>query len=124
MSWTFSTTPNTTDIFQHLMDASQYKDTTTSRGLKYHYYFSPAHPSKQTLHFCHGFPATSPVWRRIATYFESCGYGVLVVDMLGYGETAKPTDPAAYVPSLISKDLIDVLDAEGLDKVIAIGHDW
>ena len=106
------------------MDAFLHKDTTTSRGLKYHYYFSPAHPSKQTLLFCHGFPSASRDWLHIALYFKSRGYGVLIVDMLGYGETAKPTDPAAYVPSLISKDLVDVLDAEGLDKVVAIGHDW
>ena len=106
------------------MDASLYKITTTSRGLKYHYYFSPAQPSKPTLLFCHGFPSTSRDWRHIAPYFKSRGYGVLVVDMLGYGETAKPTDPAAYVLSLISKDLVDILDGEKLDKVVAIGHDW
>lgn len=106
------------------MEAFLYKETITSRGLKYHYFFSPAHSSKPTLLFCHGFPSTSHDWHRIVPFFKDRGYGVLVVDMLGYSGTARPTDPTAYVPSLISKDLVDVLDVEKLDKVIAIGHDW
>ncbi|EKM52130.1 uncharacterized protein PHACADRAFT_262639 [Phanerochaete carnosa HHB-10118-sp] len=44
--------------------------------------------------------------------------------MLGYGGTDKPTDPAAYVPSLLARDVVDVLDAEELDRVVAVGHDW
>ncbi|EKM52143.1 uncharacterized protein PHACADRAFT_151144 [Phanerochaete carnosa HHB-10118-sp] len=106
------------------MDASLYKDTVTSRGLTYRYYFSPAQPSKPTLLFCHGFPSTSHDWRHICLVLKDKGYGVLVLDMLGYGKTDKPTDPAAYVPSLISRDIVDVLDVEKLAKVIAIGHDW
>ncbi|EKM56416.1 uncharacterized protein PHACADRAFT_91351 [Phanerochaete carnosa HHB-10118-sp] len=106
------------------MDTSLYKDVVTSRGLTYSYYFSPAQPSKPTLLFCHGFPCTSYDWRHIAPRLKDKGYGVLALDMLGYGGTDKPTDPAAYVPSLISKDIIDIMDAEKLDKVIAIGNDW
>ena len=44
--------------------------------------------------------------------------------MLGYGGTSKPTDPVAYKPSLIVRDLIDILDAEKVDKAVFIGHDW
>ncbi|EKM57398.1 uncharacterized protein PHACADRAFT_208465 [Phanerochaete carnosa HHB-10118-sp] len=107
-----------------LMDPSLYKNAVTSRNLTYHYYFSPAQPEKPTLLLCHGIPSTSYDWRYIVPVLEEKGYGVLAPDMLGLGETAKPADPAAYVPSLISKDLVDLLDAESLGKVIAIGHDW
>ncbi len=106
------------------MDASLYKDVLTSRGLKYHYYFSPHRGSKPTLLFCHGFPSTSRDWRKEALYFQDQGYGIVVPDMLGYGGTDKPTDPALYVLSLMSDDLIDILNAEKLDRVVAIGHDW
>lgn len=44
--------------------------------------------------------------------------------MLGYGGTDKPTDPAHYRLSLMSQDVIDILDAEDVKKAIAIGHDW
>ncbi|GJE83987.1 alpha/beta-hydrolase [Phanerochaete sordida] len=106
------------------MDASLYKDTATSRGLTYHYYFWPPQQSRPTLLFCHGFPSTSWDWRHLAPRMKDKGYGVLAPDMLGYGGTDKPTDPAAYVPSLMTRDIVDVLDAEKLDKVIAVGHDW
>ncbi|EKM57395.1 uncharacterized protein PHACADRAFT_194943 [Phanerochaete carnosa HHB-10118-sp] len=78
-----------------LMDPSLYKNVITSRNLTYHYYFSPAQPQKPTLLFCHGFPSTIHDWRHIAPQLQGKGYGVVVPDMLGYGETAKPTDPAA-----------------------------
>lgn len=106
------------------MDPSLYKDTVTSRGLTYHYYHAPAQPGRPTLLLCHGFPGTAHDWRRLAPLLQAQGCGVLALDMLGYGGTAKPTDPAAYVPSAMSRDLADVLDAAGVDAVIAVGHDW
>ncbi|EKM56408.1 uncharacterized protein PHACADRAFT_93100, partial [Phanerochaete carnosa HHB-10118-sp] len=95
----------------------------TSRDLAYHHCFSPAQSSKPTLPFCHGFPSTSRNWRHIVPRPRDKGYGVLALDMLGYGGTDKPTDPAAYIPSLISKDIVDILDAEKLGNAIAVGHD-
>ncbi|KAI0791299.1 epoxide hydrolase [Abortiporus biennis] len=106
------------------MDLTLYKDVKVSRDFNYHYYYSPAKDSKSTILFCHGFPSTSRDWRFSATYFQEKGYGVLVPDMLGYGGTAKPIDPALYVGSGLTRDIIDILDAEKLDKIIAIGHDW
>ncbi|KAL4244179.1 AB hydrolase superfamily protein [Abortiporus biennis] len=106
------------------MDPTLFKDTTVSRGFNYHYYYSPAKDAKSTIVFHHGFPSASRDWRFAATYFQERGYGVLVPDMLGYGGTAKPVDPASYEGSGIARDIIDILDAEKLDKVIAIGHDW
>ena len=106
------------------MAAAFYKDTTVSRGLTYHYYYSPAQPSKPTLLFCHGFASGSRDWQGLALLLKEKGYGVLIPDMLGYGGTAKPKDPAAYLPSLVSRDIIDILDAEKLTTVIAVGHDW
>ncbi|KAK7676757.1 hypothetical protein QCA50_005212 [Cerrena zonata] len=107
-----------------MLPISGYKDTTTKRGFKYHYYYAPAQGSKQTLLFCHGFPSTSQDWHRLVPHFEQQGYGIIVPDTLGYGGTDKPLDPVAYRGTLLAKDLIDIVDAEKLDKIIAIGHDW
>lgn len=106
------------------MDSRLYKDYTTSRGIKYHYYFSPAEDSKPTLAFLHGFPSTARDWRHIVPYFKDKGYGIIAPDMLGFGDTDKPTDPAAHIMSLVTKDIVEIIDSEKLDKVIAIGHDW
>ncbi|KZP25936.1 alpha/beta-hydrolase [Athelia psychrophila] len=106
------------------MDSALYKDLTVSRGLNYHYYFSPARESNPTILFLHGFPSTSYDWRHEAAFFTARGFGVIVPDLLGYGGTAKPEAPAEYVPSKIVKDIVDILDAEGVEKVVSIGHDW
>ena len=57
-------------------------------------------------------------------FFEKQGYGIIAPDMLGYGGTDKPTDPAVYKGTLMAKDMVDILDAEKIAKVIVIGHDW
>jgi len=106
------------------MDPSLYKSVTTRRNLKYSYYFSPSTSGKPVLLFVHGFPNTSYGWRYQVNFFKAQGYGLIVPDMLGYGGTDKPTDPAQYKSSLMSQDVIDILDAENVEKAIAIGHDW
>ncbi|KDQ31472.1 hypothetical protein PLEOSDRAFT_1102436 [Pleurotus ostreatus PC15] len=106
------------------MDSSLYKDVRTSRGFDYHYLAVAPRADKPYLLFIHGFPSTSYDWRHQVTYFSKLGYGLIVPDMLGYGGTSKPTEVEAYTNSGTSKDLIDVLDAEGVTKCIAIGHDW
>lgn len=106
------------------MDSSSYKDVTTSRGLNYHYYFAAARDSKPSLLFLHGFPSTSYDWRHQVAFFEAKGYGIVVPDLLGYGGTSKPDDAADYKASLVVKDVVDILDAEKIDKVVSIAHDW
>ncbi|KAJ3489885.1 hypothetical protein NLI96_g1816 [Meripilus lineatus] len=106
------------------MNPLLYKDLLTSRGLTYHYYASPATDSKLTLLFCHGFPSTSRDWRHLVSFFQSRGYGIIVPDMLGYGGTDKPTEPKMYRHNLVCKDIIEILDAEKVEKSVAIGHDF
>ena len=106
------------------MEASLYKDITTSRGFKYHYYYSPAADSKPTILFIHGFPCTSLDWRKQVPFFKEKGYGLIVPDLLGYGGTDKPAETTAYQLSKMATDLVNILDAEKVDKVISVGHDW
>lgn len=44
--------------------------------------------------------------------------------MLGYGGTDKPLTPESYKSSSMSDDIVQLLDAENIDNVVAIGHDW
>ena len=106
------------------MDSFDSKDVVTPRGLKYHYYSSPARDGKRTILFCHGFPSSATDWLKIALHFKEHGYGIIIPDMLGYGGTDKPTDPALYTHSGMSQDLVSILDAEEVEKVVAVGHDW
>ncbi|PBK94936.1 alpha/beta-hydrolase [Armillaria gallica] len=106
------------------MDPALYKKFTASRGLQYYYLAFPGDTNKPILLFLHGFPSTSYDWKHQVEFFKAKGYRLIVPDMLGYGGTSKPTDPSAYRHSLITKDIVELLDAENADRVIAIGHDW
>ncbi len=106
------------------MDASLYKTATVSRGFTYHYYYSPAAKGKPTILFIHGFPSSSYDWRRQVEHFRPQGYGIIVPDILGVGGTSKPDNADAFRFALVARDIIDVLDAEGLKTIIGIGHDW
>ena len=106
------------------MEPGLYKDLVNSRGYKYHYYYAPAQNPNLTLVLVHGFPSTSHLWHLVVPFFKERGYGVIAPDMLAYGGSDKPTDPEAYQYSLLTRDIVDILDAEGIQKAVAIGHDW
>ncbi|KAJ6566524.1 alpha/beta-hydrolase [Mycena capillaripes] len=106
------------------MDLSLYKHVKTQRGLTYAYYFSAPTAGKPVLFFAHGFPCSSTLWRAQVAFFAPRGYGIVVPDLLGYGGTDKPADPKLYVGGGLAQDVVDILDAEGIARVIAIGHDW
>jgi len=49
---------------------------------------------------------------------------VLVPDLLGFGESAKPLDVEAYKGRNMANDVIENLDHENIPQVIGTGHDW
>ncbi|KAG7093273.1 hypothetical protein E1B28_006956 [Marasmius oreades] len=107
------------------MEPENYKTLQVSRGFTYRYFSVPAKGSgNKTILFLHGFPNADTDWRHQVSFFKGRGYGLIVPNLLGYGGSSKPTDPAEYRQSLMSKDLVEILDKEGVEKVVAIGHDW
>ncbi|KAJ7642024.1 alpha/beta-hydrolase [Roridomyces roridus] len=106
------------------MDPTRYKNIKTRRGFTYSYYYSHPAPGKPVILLVHGFPGGSAFWRKQVPFLESLGYGLLVPDLLGYGATDKPTDPKVYVGSGQAHDLVDVMDAESVERVIIVAHDW
>ena len=57
-------------------------------------------------------------------FFEAKGYRVICPNVLGAGETDRPADTAVFRRNLLAADIIDILDAEKVDKVVGVGHDW
>ncbi|KAJ7205340.1 alpha/beta-hydrolase [Mycena haematopus] len=106
------------------MDQSNYKQTKTKRGFTYSYFFSAPASGKPVLFFSHGFPTASFLWKKQVAFFQPLGYGLIVPDQLGYGGTDKPTDPKLYAGRGLAEDMADILDAEAVAHVVAIGHDW
>jgi soluble epoxide hydrolase/lipid-phosphate phosphatase len=93
-------------------------------GPTYSYVYIPAHPNKPTLLLLHGFPSSCYDWRFQVSHFRSRGYGVLAPDLLGYGETDRPTDANAYRGKKMASEIVEILEHEKLDVVHGIAHDW
>ncbi|RFU29845.1 hypothetical protein B7463_g6489, partial [Scytalidium lignicola] len=108
--------------------SSQYRKSATlsSSNNSYSYIFIPRSQSHRAiLLFLHGFPSTSHDWHNQITYFSNNGYGVLAPDLLGYGGSSKPNNPAAYIGRKMASDIIGILDHENItEQVIGISHDW
>jgi pimeloyl-ACP methyl ester carboxylesterase len=106
------------------MDAFEKKTLKTSRGYTYTYYTSSGDKTLPTLIFQHGFPDDAATWKDVAGPLKHLKHPIIVPDMLGYDGTDKPKDPSVYKWDVMTKDLIEILDAENAEKCISIGHDW
>ncbi|ESZ95525.1 putative epoxide hydrolase [Sclerotinia borealis F-4128] len=91
-------------------------------GIKYAYIHIAAAPSKPTFLLLHGFPSSSYDWRYQIPYLKERGYGVIVPDLLGYGDTDKPTELERYKKKKMAGDLMQILDHEGLGTVIGASN--
>lgn len=96
----------------------------TSRGFTYTYYTFSGDKSLPVLVFQHGWPDHAAMWADVAGPLRSTNHSMIIPDMLGYDGTDKPTDVAAYRWDGMTQDIIDLVDAEGYEKVVSIGHDW
>ncbi|CCF33990.1 hypothetical protein CH063_06072 [Colletotrichum higginsianum] len=95
------------------------------RDFNYTYYTFPAQNSKPTLFLFHGWPDSARLWAGlIHEYLIPHGYGVIALDNLGFGDSSKPTDPGSYAPNHLTADVVEILEAEGVDSVVSVGHDW
>ncbi|TKA25160.1 hypothetical protein B0A54_17675 [Friedmanniomyces endolithicus] len=107
------------------MDGLREKHLDTRRGLHYRYYASPtSNPSKPALLLLHGWPDSALLWQYVVPHLTSLNLTLIIPDLLGYGGTSKPLFPALYDYRLLSADLVEILDAESVETVIPIGHDF
>lgn len=105
------------------------KTLAVTRGHTYTYYthacaISSSQP-KPTIILIHGWPDDASVWRgviRDAILPE--GYSVIVPDCLGSGDTSKPLDEHEYDFRRLCADFAEILETEGVAKVVLWGHDW
>jgi pimeloyl-ACP methyl ester carboxylesterase len=69
----------------------------------------------------HGWPQHWWSWRRLIPELAN-DYRVLAPDLRGWGWSDAP--PGDYAKSTFAQDIVRLLDAEGLDQVKVIAHDW
>src|SRR5579859_5107066 len=71
----------------------------------------------RTLLLIHGFFSTGSVnWLRYghATRLAAAGYRVVMPDLRGHGDSAKPHDPAAYTRDVLADDGFALVEHLGL----------
>lgn len=93
-------------------------------GTNYAYACVPAAGAKPTFLLLHGFPSSSYDWRNQIKTLTALGYGIVVPDLLGYGDTDKPSEPETYRFKKMADDIIEILNQESIGTVIGVGHDW
>lgn len=90
------------------------------------YGFAHVKPSGDKPHILllHGFPSSAYDWRHQIHFLAKEGYGVIAPDLLGYGDTDKPTDLQPYKLKSVAADIANLLDALNVKTVIGVSHDW
>jgi soluble epoxide hydrolase/lipid-phosphate phosphatase len=73
--------------------------------------------------FLHGFSESSYSWVNQIEYFTRRGYGIIASDLLGTGGIDKPVELEAYGLRAMASKVAELLDCEGLEKVVAVSHD-
>ncbi len=74
----------------------------------------------------HGFPGLAYSWRHQMRPFAEAGFRAVAIDSLGYGESDRPLDPAAYDSDRMQSYLLAVLDSYDADQalVTTIPYDY
>ncbi|KAI0097827.1 Alpha/Beta hydrolase protein [Nemania sp. FL0031] len=101
------------------------KTLVTTDGYTYAYdYVAAVNASRPTILLLHGFPASRHDWENTIPALAAEGYGVIAPDLLGFGDSSKPTELEAYNFKGIVGQIAEILDAEGVKDVVGVGHDF
>lgn len=99
------------------------KRATLSDGKTYGYVAQPSTRGDGiTFLLLHGYPSSCYDWRYHIKSFSAAGYGMVALDLLGYGDTDKPADPVYHLKTM-SLHLAEILDKK-VGRCLAVGHDW
>lgn len=83
-------------------------------------------PGRKTAVLVHGWPDSVRTWFGVAPLLAAAGYRVLAPSVRGYGGTRFLSEqtPRSGQLSALGRDLIDFVEALGLQQPVLAGHDW
>lgn len=73
--------------------------------------------------FLHGFPECWYSWRHQIPEFAK-DHKVVAIDLRGYNDSDKPTEPSAYKMYELVADIKGVIENLGYQRCTLVGHDW
>lgn len=72
----------------------------------------------------HGFPQSRHTWHRVLPTLAASGFRAVAPDQRGYSPGVRPSAVDAYRIGRLIADVLDVLDALGVEDAHLVGHDW
>jgi len=83
-------------------------------------------PAGDPVILLHGFPDDAHAWDRVAPPLATRGYRVLAPYLRGYGPTRflDAGAPRVAQQAAIGQDLLDFMDALGIERAALAGYDW
>lgn len=85
---------------------------------KIHYYDIGNQKSKNALLFIHGWSGNTDVWKQSYSSFPD--YRVIVVDLIGHGQSDKPK--VTYTMDYFAKSVEAVMTKAKVEKAVLVGH--
>lgn len=90
----------------------------TINGVDYYY---EVYGEGEPLLLLHGFTGSGVAWNPFIKQWSE-NKKIINVDIIGHGRTSSPDDDTRYDIELVAKDLIELLDVLGIDKVNILGY--
>lgn len=72
----------------------------------------------------HGEPTWGFLWRTVVAHLTTAGHRVIVPDLVGFGRSDKPADPADHNVDAHLAWLHTLVERLGLHRITLVGHDW
>ena len=71
----------------------------------------------------HGWPESSYCWEGVAKLLDARLH-LIAPDLRGLGDSERTLDVTAYQKLELAKDIVEIVDALGIDTFFLVGHDW
>ncbi len=100
-------------------------DFTTSDGLTLSYDDNAPADYERAILVVHGFASNRDEgWKRTGWYsaFERRRFRCIALDQRGHGQSAKPHDPQAYLRENLARDVVELIDHLGINRVDLFGY--
>lgn len=91
-------------------------------GVKVHFQVF-GDPSRPTVILIHGFTASAYVWKSVAPVLAGSGFHVVVVDLVGFGYSEKPTW-FDYTIDSQARIVVRLMDRVGIGKAVVVGSSY
>jgi pimeloyl-ACP methyl ester carboxylesterase len=91
-------------------------------GMKIYYETCIAEVSAPVVFLVHGIGGDTDGWNYVRDILIKEGLSTVALDVRGHGYSAHPKRAKDYAMDLILKDILHVIDAEHLGKVVLVGH--